>query len=666
MTEEYLKAKRLGEKEVRARNSKGEYPYVAALDDIEPAVDRLSHRAMGIIEIPVELIKGTKTRARQNSFAANFMPLLDSNSELAAKWNSLYATQISEGITDPVKVFEYLHKFYVQEGNKRVSVCRFLGNPTIAAEVIRVTPPKEVLKKHPEYVEFLRFYNVCPIYDIDVSWNGAYTEIAELLGEDLEHPWHEDKVRSLRNAFWAFSVAFGSLGDKFPDLTPGDAFMVYLRIFFKDALRPQASGVIGKRIQRIKKELLTEASRDRVALVETAFDALDAGSIIEKTGNVLSKVIPANSYSPKHPLKVAFLYNGYIKDTRWTADHERGRLRLENAFGGTVKTIRYENCGNSETFERAVADAEKWGAEVIFSTSSAQIQDTLRAAIEYKDIKFLNCSVNLSHQAVRSYYAKLYEAKFLAGLVAGAAASAYGYDTIGYCSDMPVYGTVANINAFAIGAAMINPRIKIHLEWQSKKDSNWWASMIDKGIHIISATDSLHAADGSEAYGVFYVNRCEPGEGNDLSREYRIRHLATPIYAWGKLYENLIKTIIDGTYHADAVDKKDMATNYWWGMISGATDIELAEDMPAYTRELVWTMKRDIIDGRFNPFNGRLVSQEGVIREKSDPAISSMDIIMMDWLNENVEGEIPEIDTLADDAQASVKYNGLEKTKKKN
>ena len=54
MTEEYLKAKRLGEKEVRARNSKGEYPYVAALDDIEPAVDRLSHRAMGIIEIPVE------------------------------------------------------------------------------------------------------------------------------------------------------------------------------------------------------------------------------------------------------------------------------------------------------------------------------------------------------------------------------------------------------------------------------------------------------------------------------------------------------------------------------------------------------------------------------------------------------------------------------------
>ena len=665
MTDEYIKARKLGEKEVKARTSKGEYPYVAALDDIEPAVDRLSQRPMGIIEIPVELIKGTKTRARQNSFAANFMPLLDNNSEMAAKWSSLYATQISEGITDPVKVYEYLHKFYVQEGNKRVSVCRFLGNPTISADVSRVIPPKDVLKKHPEYEEFMRFYNVCPLYDIDISWAGAYTEIAELLGEDLEHPWDEDKVRSLRNAFWSFCMGFKLHEDKLPDLTLGDAFMVYLRIFFKDALRPQAPDVIGKRILRIKKELLTEASRDRVALVETASDALDAGSIIEKTGTALSKVIPAHTYSPKHPIKVAFLYNGFIKDSSWTADHEKGRLRLEQAGGGTIKTKCYEDCGSSEAFEKAAANAAKWGASVIFSTSQAQIQDALRAAIEYKDIKVLNCSVNLSHHAVRSYYIKLYEAKFLAGLVAGSAAAAIGSNTIGYCSGMPVYGTVASINAFAIGAAMINPRIKIHLEWQYQKGNNWWSSMIDKGIHIISATDSLHAADGSEAYGVFFVDRCEPGEGNDLSKDFRIKHIATPIYAWGKLYENLVKTIIDGRYNADAVDKKDMATNYWWGMISGATDIELADDTPAHTRELVWTMKRDIIDGRFNPFNGRLVSREGVIRETSDPALTSMDIIMMDWLNENVEGEIPAIDTLADNAKASVKYNGLEKSKKK-
>ena len=664
MTEDYIKARKLGEKEVRARNAKGEYPYVPALDDIEPGADVLAHRHIGIIEIPVEMVKGTKTRARQNSFAANFMPLLNDKSELAAKWSSLYKTQISEGFSDPIKVFEYLHKFYVQEGNKRVSVSRYLGMLTIAADVIRVMPSQSEMKKHPEYEEFLRFYNVCPIYAIDVSWAGAYSELAELLGEDLEHPWHADKVRSLRNAYWGFRLAYGPFVDKLPKLTTGDAFMVYMRIFFKDILRHQSQSVIKKRIERIKKELLTEASRDRVALVESASDALDAGSIIEKTSKALSKVIPAYTYSPKHPLKVAFIHSDSADKSRWTADHEKGRLRLEKAYGGTVKTKSYDNCGSSEAFEEAVAEAAKWGAAVIFSTSSSRIQDALRAAIEYKDIKVLSCSVNLSHQAVRSYYAKLYEAKFLAGLVAGSAAAADGTDVIGYCSDLPVYGTVAGINAFAIGAAMINPKIKICLEWQSKKDNDWWWKLIDKGIHVISAADSLHAVDGSEAYGVCYVERCEPGEGNDLSGTCRIKHLAAPIYAWGKLYENLIKTVIDGTYNADAVDKKDMATNYWWGMISGATDIELADDLPSYTKELVLTMKRDIIDGRFNPFNGRLVSNEGVIREESDPALGSLDIIKMDWLNENIEGEIPRIDTLEDDVKAVVKYNGLEKSKK--
>lgn len=664
MTEEYIKARKLGEKEIKARTSKGEYPFVTALDDVAPGVDALARRPVGIMEIPVELIVGTKTCARQNSFAANFMPVLDNYSELAAKWSSLYKTQLSEGITDPIKVFEYLHKFYVQEGNKRVSVSRYLGMLTISADVTRVIPSQAELAKHPEYEEFLRFYNVCPVYDIDVSWAGAYSEIAELFGEDLEHPWDEEKVRTLRRAFWSFYMAYESMEDKLPDLSAGDAFMVYIRIFSSDVRSHQAPSMISKRILRIRKELLLEARRDRVELVESASEALDAGSIIEKTGNALSKVISVHTYSPKHPLKVAFIYKDFIAESSWTADHERGRKRLEKSSGGIVKTKFYENCGNSDAFEKAAADAVKWGAQVIFSTSQAHMQDALRAAIEYKDIKWLNCSLNLSHQAVRSYYAKLYEAKFLAGLAAGSAAAAIGSDVIGYCSDLPVYGTFANINAFAIGAAMINPRIKIHLEWEAKKGSNWWQSMIDKGISIISAVDSLHVPDGSDAYGVIHVERCEPGEGNDLSRNYRIKHIASPIRAWGKLYEHLIKTVIEGTYNSDAVDKKDRATNYWWGMISGAADIELADDLPPYTRQLVDTMKCDIIDGRFDPFNGRLVSREGVIREEYDPALSSMDIITMDWLNENVEGEIPKMDAMADEAKAILKYNGVGKTKK--
>ena len=667
MTDEYLKARKAGEKEYKARLAAGEYPYLPALDDILPDADTKNGKPLGLMEIPLNLVAGTRTRARQNSFAPNFMPLLEPGTEFEAKWSSLYDYQLAEGITDPIKVYEYMHRFYVQEGNKRVSVCRFLEMPTIMADVTRLMPSREVLEQNPQYEEFLKFFNVAPIYDIDTGWAGSYGELAELLGRDLVTPWPDDIVKRLRNTYGIFEQAYRSLGSKVPDLPPGDAFMIYLRIYIKDALRHQPVNVVSKRILRIKKELLTERNSDRIALVESSDAALDAGSLIEKTGtavtSAVTKVIPALSYSKKHPLKVAFVYDKKISDSGWVYDHDRGRERLEEAYGGIVSTKCYEGCRDSAAFEEAVKKAAQWGAEVVFTTSPAQINDALRAAIEYEDIKFLNCSVNFSHHAVRTYYAKLYEAKFLAGLVAGAAAASDGTHVIGYCSDYPIYGTIAGINAFAIGAAMADPQVKIQLEWSTKRDADWWWNMVDKGIHVISTVDSLHNKDGSAAYGVCYVERCEPGEGNDLSGSCRITNLAVPVLKWGKLYEIIIKTVIEGNYNANLVDKKDQATNYWWGMMSGVVDIELSDALSPYTAQLVGVMRQNIIDGRFNPFDGELRSQEGLVRHSYDAPLGSRDIILMDWLNENIEGDIPKLDSLVDEAKPTVKVSGVARTK---
>lgn len=188
--------------------------------------------------------------------------------------------------------------------------------------------------------------------------------------------------------------------------------------------------------------------------------------------------------------------------------------------------------------------------------------------------------------------------------------------------------------------------------------------MVDRGIHVISAVDTLNNYDGSDAHGVCRVERCEPGEGNDLSRSCRITNLASPIYKWSTLYETIIKTMIEGTYNASHVEKKDQATNYWWGMKSGVADIELSDGLPMYTKKLVGLLRQDIIDGRFDPFGGELRSQDGLIKGAEDAPLRSKDIIMMDWLNENIIGEIPKIDALTDEAKTKVKYIGVEKAKK--
>ena len=211
---------------------------------------------------------------------------------------------------------------------------------------------------------------------------------------------------------------------------------------------------------------------------------------------------------------------------------------------------------------------------------------------------------------------------------------------------------------------MTDPQVRIILDWTSKPDNNWWWKSLDSGIHVMSTVDSLHNSDGSEAHGLCYVEKCEPGRGNDLSGSCLITNLATPIWKWGKLYEIIIKTLLEGNYNAREVDKRDRATNYWWGMMSGVVDIELSGALSPHTRQLIEILRSSIINGAFNPFDGDIRSQEGIVRRKGDKELSSLDIIQMDWLCENIEGDIPAIGSLKDEARPAVKVGGVERSKK--
>ena len=57
----------------------------------------------------------------------------------------------------------------------------------------------------------------------------------------------------------------------------------------------------------------------------------------------------------------------------------------------------------------------------------------------------------MPYPGVRTYYSRIYEAKFLLGVIAGALAED---GRIGYVADGPIFGTPAAINAFALGAQL--------------------------------------------------------------------------------------------------------------------------------------------------------------------------------------------------------------------
>ena len=147
----YVNALKSAQKEYRVRLSKGAYPYLPALDEILSFTKVEYEVDLGLCEIPLELIVGTRTRGRTNAFADNFMPLLDVNTEFAHKWIHLYTSLQEEGLRDPVKVYEFMNRFYVLEGNKRVSVLKCLDAYSVPCHVIRVVPKRTEAKENEIY-----------------------------------------------------------------------------------------------------------------------------------------------------------------------------------------------------------------------------------------------------------------------------------------------------------------------------------------------------------------------------------------------------------------------------------------------------------------------------------------------------------------------------------
>lgn len=172
-------------------------------------------------------------------------------------------------------------------------------------------------------------------------------------------------------------------------------------------------------------------------------------------------------------------------------------MHLEQAFPEEVTTIYYDNVtieNISDILEKAVAE----GCNIIFTTTPAFAADSVKAAIAHPDVKILNCSLNTSHRYIRTYYTRMHEAKFLMGAIAGAMAE---NDRLFYLADYPMFGTIANINAFAIGAKMTNPRAKVYLDWYAKKGIDIAEQIRKVDPSCISGKDMVIPEEQSRFFG---------------------------------------------------------------------------------------------------------------------------------------------------------------------
>ena len=633
MLEDYKNALKSGQRAYRACVARGQSPYLAVLDDILVNVNIVAQEPLGLVEIPAESIVGTKTSGRHTAFAPNFMPLLEPDTEFAGKWSNLCDAHLEEGIHTPIIAYEFLNKFYVQEGNKRVSVLKYFDAVRIAGTVTRLVPERNDSLENRIYYEFLDFYKLSKVNDVHFSRLGGYAKLQTLVCKASGESWTDDDRLSFSAFYTMFRQQFLALGGGGLNLTAGDAMLVYLSVYrYADACESTPSQM-KQNLEKLWDEVKVLTEPQAVAL-----------SLEPKQGPGEPLLAKLNIFTKPSELKVVFLHEHNAENSAWVRAHDKGIEALQQAFPDRVFITRKENIEPEVDAEQVLEDVAHDNADVVFTSSARMHTACLKVAAQHPKTRILNCSLNAPHPLVRTYYPRTYEVTYLLGILAGVLTKT---DRVGYVAANPVYGIPAAVNAYAQGLKTVRPDAKVVLRWACLPDPAHPLDFSDRpDVEIFYARDNREPEGTHRDYGLC---RRQP--------DGTLQPLGLPVWRWDTFYIEIVRSIFDGAWDSDAAGAR--AVNYWWGMRSGAEEIDYSKDLPAGTLQLLDLMEKMLHEDDLRIFPEDLYAQGHVLHSPEAVVYSPKELMEMDWLDECVEGALPHYDELDVKTHTLMSINGL-------
>jgi basic membrane protein A len=132
-------------------------------------------------------------------------------------------------------------------------------------------------------------------------------------------------------------------------------------------------------------------------------------------------------------LKVGFVYVSPIGDAGWSFAHDQGRQMVEAMEGVTTSFV--EAVPEGPDSERVMLNMARKGYDLIFATSYGYMDPMLKVAKQFPNVVFMHCSGFKTAKNMGNYFGRMYQARYLSGLVAGAMTKS---NTIGYVAAFPI------------------------------------------------------------------------------------------------------------------------------------------------------------------------------------------------------------------------------------
>ncbi len=605
--------------------------YLPSLDHITKHTNTLSEVNLGEMDVPLKKVIGCNSNSRSNSFSTGYMPLSSIHTEFADKWIHLAKYHLDEGISDPIKVYEYLGYYYIIEGNKRVSVLKYFKSLAVRAEVIRLMPKKTSRNKvYGIYLEYIDFFNKTKINSIWFSKKGRFKKLYNIfkdakinftLYKDAEEISLSDKFKYLESVYFKFRKVYHEVGGGELLITTGDAFLEYISLYgIPDEI---SDNNLKKILRKLLLDLDSMSKKESVNIIKKPELMKTHPKVISSLSGIISSF---------KKLKILFIYEDLLNNSEWAKLHEASRLYIQELFKEKIESSYMENIHSGDEMYNKLIDI--WDDyDYIFTTSPSYINDTLKAAIEKGNgKKVFNCSSTHFLKYVSTYWGRMYEPRFLCGIIAGCLTNS---NKIGIIESYPIPDIISSLNSFVQGALFVNPYAKIILKW-----SNEWSC----GNKSLNVYDELLNEDIDMIYSNCPNKICYTRNNNinsqslfSMNKEKKLwEFLCTCTWNFDLFYEKIFYNLIIN---------QDSSQNFWWGMDSGVVDILIDKNkIPYETLKTVNILRSQIKSGSFNPFTGILKDINGNIILKENEEATNNQILFMDFLTEGIEGTMPIID----------------------
>jgi basic membrane protein A len=344
----------------------------------------------------------------------------------------------------------------------------------------------------------------------------------------------------------------------------------------------------------------------------------------------LTLALPQLATAEEKKIKTGFIYVGPVGDAGWTYAHDEGRKAMETL--PFVEPSTYiESVPEGAESARVITGLVRKGHNLIFTTSFGYMDATLDVARRNKDVVFMHCSGYKTAENVGNYFGRMYEPRYLSGIVAGKMTKA---NVIGYVAAFPIPEVIRGINAFTLGVQSVNPKAEVRVVWTQ----TWFDpgierdaadSLLDVGADVLAmhqdAPATLQAAEARNAFVIGY--------NSDMRDFAPNAFLTAPVWNWGPLYSKIAQEVKDGTWKSESI---------WWGMKEELVQLApISDRVPADVKALVEEQTAAIKSGALHPFAGPVTDQDGTVQIAAGATPDDGHLLGMSYFVKGVQGTIP-------------------------